>query len=462
MNFKRMLSTATLVLAGLCTFAQIPVEVTGLLAMERPGTVKLYKVSDGELSELASSIPGKDGRFGFAFYPEYEGLYVLGTGKPNSPTDQYTFYFKGGDKLSVVLKNSTYELSGTSNSKENVVMWQWFKLTDSIYQKSINFMRGGGSSTFVDFFPQLEDVVAKSKQFLKGKATGNLKFDRRMKDIMEMDLANYASNFLNTPRVAHPSVEEFSPYYNGLGSSKLSQTASKIYEYPWGKRVFEATLMINMRQKNIPFKEGIEGVKTVLPLISNDTLKGDFVIQRMAGLKNYSDYTAYMEAFSKYFLTDRLKKRQIEIAAPLATLKTGEAAFNFSYQDKDGKTVSMADLKGKVVLVDVWATWCGPCKAQIPYLKKLEEDMKNKDVQMVSISVDEARDKEKWLKMIKDENLGGLQLFASGWGDLSKYYKIDAIPRFMVFDKAGKIISVDAPRPSAPELKALLEKTLAN
>jgi hypothetical protein len=63
--------------------------------------------------------------------------------------------------------------------------------------------------------------------------------------------------------------------------------------------------------------------------------------------------------------------------------------------------------------------------------------------------------------MIKDENLGGLQLFATGWGDIAKYYKITGIPRFMVFDRNGKIVTIDSPRPSNPELKKLLEKTLA-
>jgi thiol-disulfide isomerase/thioredoxin len=136
-------------------------------------------------------------------------------------------------------------------------------------------------------------------------------------------------------------------------------------------------------------------------------------------------------------------------------------ALNFSFPDESGKTVKLSDLRGKVVLVDVWATWCGPCKQQIPFLKKLEEEMHGSDLQVVSVSVDEAKDHAKWMKMIKDEQLGGIQLFASGWGEFVKYYKITGIPRFMIFDRAGRIVSVDSPRPNDPKLKLMLQEVLA-
>ena len=64
---------------------------------------------------------------------------------------------------------------------------------------------------------------------------------------------------------------------------------------------------------------------------------------------------------------------------------------------------------------------------------------------------------EKWLDFIKTEGLKGVQLLAGGWSKITKDYKITGIPRFMVFDKKGNIVSVDVPRPSSPELKKMLE-----
>lgn len=441
--------------------AQLPVEVKGTLKKKKLTAVKLFKVNYGKSVEIANTNPSATGQFGFLFYPEYEGLYVIGTGNENSPNDNYKFYFKGGEQLSVNLLDSSYVLTGKLNSKENVVLTQWHDLTHPLEQKAINFMKV--QSTFVDYFPQQEEIVAKSKGFLNGKATGNARFDKQMKDIMALDLASYATNFLNTPRSAHPSVEELSNFYGTLKAADFAKTTAKVYHYPWGFRVLSGIVSVNMRQDEKTFKRGIEGVDLTTSYIPNDTLKGDFILDHAASYKTISDYMALMAGHEKYIITPSQKERSQNIMNPLLTYKPGTDSYNFSYADHTGKTYSMKDFKGKVVLIDTWATWCGPCKVEIPYLKKLEEEMKDTDLQIISISTDAEKDKEKWLKMIKDENLGGLQLFAGGPGnEFSKYYKINTIPRFLVFDKQGKIVTVDSPRPSQPELKALLQKTLAN
>ena len=136
-------------------------------------------------------------------------------------------------------------------------------------------------------------------------------------------------------------------------------------------------------------------------------------------------------------------------------------AIDFEYEDRNGKKYALSDFKGKVVLVDVWASWCGPCLRQIPYMKKLEEEFKGKDVVFLGVSVDEVKNKDKWLESLDTKKPTGIQLWAKGWDShIAKAYKIRSIPRFLLFDKEGNIISVDAPRPSDPKLKTLIEKYL--
>jgi peroxiredoxin len=196
-------------------------------------------------------------------------------------------------------------------------------------------------------------------------------------------------------------------------------------------------------------------------MVANDTLKGEVVLESLEHLKNYAAYKAITDTLGKYIITENQKSRNVAIATPLASLKTGEDGYKFSYPDQNDKTVSLTDLKGKVVVVDVWATWCGPCRGETQYMRKLADEMKGKDVAFVSISVDKQKDHDKWKKMLVDEQMTWIQLFATETNDFSKYYKVATIPRFIVFDKTGKILNADAPRPSDPELKTLLEKTLA-
>lgn len=456
---KTFIALALTTCTGFGLFAQSPVQITGTANHQAVKTIKLFKVSEGEMIEIASSIPQGDKKFGFTFYPSYEGFYALGTGAMGSQTDNPVFYFKPGDQLELSLTDTGYALTGKKNSKENLVLAEWKKVVDPVYQKAFNWTRT--QSTFVDFFPDLEQVSQQATVFAKTHKTGNKLFDSRLDSYVIWDLAANATNFLNTPRSAHPSVEEYADYYNGLSLAKFSSDAFEVYQMPWGNRTLGGVSSLARRINKLAYTPGIDGLQTDINLLKNDTLKGDAVLTYLARQK---DYLAYKEAANKYkdyFLTTSQKAKATSIMNEMAQLKTGDQGLNFSFPDKNGKMVQFNDLKGKVVLIDVWATWCGPCKAEIPHLKKLEEEMQGTDVEVVSISVDEAKDKEKWVKMIQEESLGGLQLFAAGWGDFAAYYKITGIPRFMVFDRSGKVVSVDSPRPSNPALKTLLEKVLA-
>lgn len=140
--------------------------------------------------------------------------------------------------------------------------------------------------------------------------------------------------------------------------------------------------------------------------------------------------------------------------------QNGESYIDFTYENTSGEAVSLSSFKGSLVYVDVWATWCGPCKAEIPYLKTLEQDYHEQNIVFLSVSVD--TDKDQWLKMVEEEALSGVQLWADGWSQITKDYAIFGIPRFMLFSEDGKVISNDAPRPSNEETRKLFDKHLAN
>jgi thiol-disulfide isomerase/thioredoxin len=111
----------------------------------------------------------------------------------------------------------------------------------------------------------------------------------------------------------------------------------------------------------------------------------------------------------------------------------------------------------------VWATWCGPCRAEIPHLKKVKDYFaENKNIVFVGISTDNPRDTQKWKDFVTKEKPGGIQLHGNIEGpmNISRLYQITGIPRFLLFDKQGNIVSLDAPRPSSAELIPMLTRLL--
>jgi len=140
---------------------------------------------------------------------------------------------------------------------------------------------------------------------------------------------------------------------------------------------------------------------------------------------------------------------------------TGKPSPEFNdYENYDGTKTSLKDLKGKVVYIDVWATWCGPCKAEIPFLQTLEKDFHGKNIAFVSISIDKAKAHGAWKKMIADKKMGGIQLFAGEDQNFVKEYKINSIPRFILIGTDGNVINPDASRPSQPKTKEILAELL--
>ena len=125
-------------------------------------------------------------------------------------------------------------------------------------------------------------------------------------------------------------------------------------------------------------------------------------------------------------------------------LQAGDRCPNFSFEDIDGKKVSLKALKGKYIFMDIWATWCPPCRDELPLLKVLEEKFKDRNIRFVSISCD--RDK-----------LGGIQLHMGDDWAFMEAFGNRKIPRFILIDRKGKIISPKTTRPSEPETEVMLK-----
>lgn len=178
------------------------------------------------------------------------------------------------------------------------------------------------------------------------------------------------------------------------------------------------------------------------------------------------------ERFFKTLLDnyDSMHAKIVAEQIALEKLQPGKPAPQFvGFENYNGGKNSLSDFKGKYVYIDIWATWCKPCIVQFPFLKKLQDRYKGKNIEFLSISTDDNRKtaktwkgaRSKWRKMVKDKKLGGTHLWAAKDTLLDYDYLIYGIPRFILVDPEGKLIEHDAKRPTNPALITQLDKLLS-
>lgn len=143
-----------------------------------------------------------------------------------------------------------------------------------------------------------------------------------------------------------------------------------------------------------------------------------------------------INSFSKEIQDSYYIKRMIERKANQQRVSIGKQAPDFSLKSDKSEVISLSKYKGKYLLVDFWASWCRPCRAEIPNVKKIYEDYKAKGLEVLSVSTD--TDEKAWLKAVDQEQMPWAQVRDTK--SVSKAYNITYIPMIFLMDSNGKII----------------------
>lgn len=158
-----------------------------------------------------------------------------------------------------------------------------------------------------------------------------------------------------------------------------------------------------------------------------------------------------MEARKRFDrFTENLKMSQLgkftdSLISASSKLSIGQKAPDFSGPMPSGETMRLSDLKGKYVLLDFWASWCGPCRGENPNVVKAYNDFKNKNFDVLSVSLDRPGQKDKWVEAIEKDGLTWHHVSELQWwkGNISKLYLIGSIPQNFLIDPSGKIIAIN-------------------
>ncbi|MBL4677962.1 MAG: AhpC/TSA family protein [Mucilaginibacter sp.] len=233
----------------------------------------------------------------------------------------------------------------------------------------------------------------------------------------------------------------------------------------------EAQKATSEQQRSPAFQNTMQGKYKALQVEQKDILKNfvsshpDSYISLLA-LSSYGGPAPDVNELEPLFntLSDNLKKSDggRAMKAGLDGLKVtaiGSLAPDFTQNDVNGKPVSLSSFRGKYVLVDFWASWCGPCRQENPNVVKLFNKYKGKNFTILGVSLDKNTGKEAWLAAIKNDGLTWTQVSdLQFWNNLAaKLYNIQSIPANFLIDPQGKIVAKNL---RGDDLDTALEKYL--
>ncbi|WP_299113702.1 TlpA disulfide reductase family protein [uncultured Winogradskyella sp.] len=402
--------------------------------------------------EKVKEIPlSKDGSFADTLRVE-PGYYTL-----NHEGERSTIYLKPEDDIKVTLNYKEFDetLSYTGKGSENSNYLATKFLADE--KSSFDYAKVF-SMDEVDFLATMDEVKSSKSELLKAAKNISSEFRALEEKNTEYEYLSYLQNYQPAHRYFTKN-DEFKPSenfmrsldaidYNNQEDYALLDTYKELVQGYYSNKISNADNpseifeMIN--------KKGFPDLKKDLANMLN---------YQISPSNKHND--AYYKGIMAMSSDDKFKEELTTKYNKVKKLAKGMPSPKFvEYENHKGGTTSLEDLKGKYVYIDVWATWCGPCIREIPSLKEVEKQFHGKNIAFVSTSIDKAAAHNKWVEMVKDKELGGVQLMADkDWNSqFVQDYAIEGIPRFILIDPNGNIISADAPRPSSPKLVALFEE----
>lgn len=366
-----------------------------------------------------------------------------------SQGELYPIYVGEDEDICINVDRGKGALTGKLG-KENKFLKRWIDIVTPLRQ--LVYTADGRRQPLQTFYQTITDVTGQVDALLKNPNTDNTGFDKSVAKVLRyMTMLDVLNMFAQG--ISFDKAGDYPAYIQTLFTSPVF-TDTEILQY--APQAYETIELYGFAKHIIYEGRCGETADLVLSDITDPRLLNAYILFALSH-DRVSDLRAFDERHGSKVLPefrseyDRYMKRY-QVNVP------GSPWADFSYPDASGAMRSLSDCKGKVVVVDVWATWCMPCRAEMPALATLEKEMEDKDVVFIGLSID--TDREAWQKFVADKQLGGIQLFTNDSGPVKDTYCVNSIPRFMVFSKDGTTVSTDAPRPSTPELKAMIEKAL--
>lgn len=213
--------------------------------------------------------------------------------------------------------------------------------------------------------------------------------------------------------------------------------------------------------KLVVFRDMIEVYQNKIPAIKKSSKIMEYIrsaelFGKLEELDNNHEMLALKPAIDSIKNTD-YHSALINAYDKKLGLTNGDQAKDLTFTNQAGKSVKLSSLKGKVIYIDIWATWCGPCLEEMPHLEALRKKFtQNKDIEFISLSIED--DKQKWMNYISKYHLPGTQMIIDR--SLLTDYNVISIPRVIILNRDFTIAAMFGGLPSKPKTAVFLNKLL--
>ncbi|MFD1552131.1 hypothetical protein DNU06_00465 [Putridiphycobacter roseus] len=399
----------------------------------------------------------EEGTFQDTFFV-VEGYYYLEDGNENT-----TVYLKPGFHLNLHLNTTQFD--------ESIIYSGMGAVENNYLAKKALILEDFGKLNYYGFYTKLSEanflsladsLYSVQKSFLMGQKNMDAEFKGIELKTLSFNYLQKISNFEGMKRylTEEKDFQVSDKYPNAYADINL--TDEKLLKSPAYLNFVasylrgEVNLMLDKYDEDYTLLYAQHIVKKVKNIKIKEALLYDVGKWELDNTKELEKvYDLIQGALKKEsYLTELSEKYQ-----RLQKVQKGQVSPTFELKDSHDNVIKLEDLKGKLVYIDVWATWCMPCLVEIPHLKELEAHFKGRDIEFVSICAMDTE--ESWRKMVAEKELRGIQLFAP---DLNIPFLVDymiyGVPKFILLDEEGIIIDANVSRPSDPSLIEMLEKLL--
>lgn len=441
----------TLLVGCICMIVASCSNEATILGTADNAKIILYSFIDGEISMVqCAEVDKESSSFELSVQLPYEGIYLIG----RYAEALFPVYLKGGEKVSADYKDNRLYLTGHL-SKENSLLYKWENQSNEVKINSFlyNYLPGENSCGYEEFFKSLDEVAAHRDDMLKELDGKKGDFYEWMRTKLCADLDFYALSYLRAFGMNIPENESLPSYYDNMDPDAIFQN-QKILTLPYAGKMLETYVWYLE-------KEDVQSLSYPFTIFKDRTLQQEYLVSSASQFRYYDEYENLLSECGADFFTGPYKKRMEKIEAGLSWSKSGTKAYDFKAMAPDSTWVRLSDYKGKTVVVDVWATWCDPCRRMMPLFHDMQKDFKGENIVFMSICVGVWVEVDKWEELSREYQLKENNFFIEGWNsEFAKNYHISGVPRYMIFDKEGRIVTVDAPNPTTDKLKQLILKTL--